>query len=542
MRKITFAACISCILVSASVQAQLFKNRIGKSAPREFSNSVTQQLDSSYLIGGNYRNTFYGKDYPAIIHLKKNGSVDWVRQLNLPNQPSAFVQYAEAVRNTAGKADGYIAVLNAGSSIFLVRLSNSGTVIWARQLTNTSFSSNYVLRVKPAYSSANSLPAFYILATHFSGGGEMVIKTNASGSILWQKRITHPTSGNSYIFRDLKVTSDSGCVVTGYVQGTTSNSVIFKFSPTGSVTFAKSYDFFSTTSAGGFGISQLSGGGYVVTGSDGSSDDNLTFKVTSAGAISWGYKYTNVASNDLAGQAIVSDALGNIIVAGSLYPGATANSAFLMKLNSSGSVLFSKEYDAFSSQYSTYNDEDINDLKLTNQGYCFAGTASPSNVLSDIFVVQTNTSGDVSSACLPTSVTYSRVAAEFNSVVNATYTVVNEALTNTSITVTSPAITTQELRCGTAEPASFIQNNLQGTLSAYAFGGNIKIEYKVPGTDNNKYDVKLMNLNGDIITASSLQANQPVLLSSGRLQNGMYIISLYNKGVFVAQQKIMIGQ
>lgn len=546
MRKIVLP-CIACITLSITLHAQLFQNRIGKSDPREFGNSVTQQVNGTYLVGGNYRNTFYGKDFPAIIHLNTNGSVDWVRQLNLPNQPTSFVQYAEAVRSTTGNADGYIALVNGSSAIFLVRLTNSGTVSWARKLANTAYSSNYPLRVQPAYSSSSSLPSFYILATHFSGSGEIVIKTNSTGTILWQKRITHPTSGSYYVFRDLKVTSDSGCVVTGYVfNGSSSNAVIFKFSPSGSITLAKSYDFFSNTSAGGFGIAQLSTGGYVVTGSDNGSDDNLTFKVTSAGAVTWAYKYSNTGANDISGQAVVADASGNIIVAAANYPGATSNPAFLMKLNASGTVVFSKEYDDFYGQYNTYNDADINDLKLTSQGYCFVGTASPSNVLSDIFVVQTNTAGNTSGTCVPTSVGLTRFNPEFYSAVNASYLVLNESLSNTTVSVGSPAITTQELRCGTAEPAmaDLVNEKASGTLSAYAVANsqNIKVDYKVAAIDNNNYEVKLIDLNGNVLAVSLLKANVPVLLNSGRIHAGMCVISLSSKGVIVARQKIMLGQ
>ena len=444
-----------------------------------------------------------------------------------------------------GKAGGYIAVLNAGSSIFLVRLTNTGTVSWSRQLNNATFTSNYVLRVKPAYSASNALPAFYILATHFGNSGEMVIKTNAAGNIVWQKRITHPTIGSRYVFRDLKVTTDSGCVVTGYVEGSTSNPIIFKFSPSGTVTLAKSYDFFNTPYSGGFGISQLNTGGYVVTGNDGNSDDNLTFKVSSTGTISWGYKYTNAASNDLAGQAVITDASGNSIVAGANYPGATANPAFLMKLNSLGTIVFSKEYDDFSGQFNTYNDADINDLKLTNQGYCFVGTASPSNVLSDIFVVQTNTSGNVSGSCVPTTVTYSRVSPDFSSVVNAAYIVVNEGLTNSAVTVASPKITTQELRCGTAAPANLLAGEeITGKLSANSTSGfgNIKVEFKNIAIDNNIYEVKLYNVNGEVFASALLKANQPIVLQASNLQQGMYIVAVSNKGKLVAQQKLMISK
>lgn len=540
MLKITLA-CLSCIAFCLQSQAQLFQNRIGKANPREFGNSVTQQVNGTYLIGGSYRNSFYGKDIPAIIHLNTNGSVDWVRQINLPNKPSSFVQYVEAVRSTTGTSDGYIALLYGSSSFFLVRLTNGGAVTWARRLSNAAFSSNYPLRVKPAYSSSNALPSFYILATHFSGQGEIVIKLNSAGNTLWQKRITHATSGFSYVFRDLKVTSDSGCVITGYGPGT---AVIFKFSPTGSVTLAKSYDFFSATSSAGFGIAELSAGGYVVTGTEGGLDDNLTFKTTSTGAITWGYKYTNAASSDLYGKAVVTDALGNVIVTGAHYPGGSPNPPFLMKLNSFGTVVFAKEYDPFAGQYNTYIDANINDLKLTKQGYCFVGTASPSNVLSDIFIVQTNTSGNISSQCPPTTVSYSRVSADFYSVVNAGYIVVNETMKNDAVTVNAPKITTQELRCGTASPMLSVAEDMPGTLKAFEVAGSrkVNVEYKIAGTDNSNYEVKLVDLNGNVLASASIKANAPVVVNTKPLQNGIYVLSLSQAGAFITKQTIMIGQ
>ncbi len=542
MRKFTLA-CFSCITISFALQAQQFQNRIGKSAPREFGNSVTQQVDGTFLIGGNYRNTFYGKDYPAIIHLAKNGSVDWLRQLNVPNQPTSFVQYAEAVKSTTGTADGYIAIINASSSIYLVRLTNSGTVTWGRKLSNATYSSNYPLRVKPSYSSSAALPAFYILATHFSGLGEVVIKTNSAGIIQWQKRITHPTNGYSYVFRDMQATKDTGCVVTGYISGGgTSNPVIFKFSPTGSVTFGKSYDFFGTPYSGGFGISEFTSGGYVVTGDDGGSDDNLTFKVTSTGAITWGNKYTNTATNDLTGRSVVTDGADNIIIAGANYPGSSPNLPFLMKLNSSGTIIFSKEFDDFYNQFNSYNDADVEDLKLTSTGYCFVSTASPSNTLADIFVVHTNTSGNVTGACTPASVTNTRVSPDFLSVSNATYTVANESLINTSVAISSPKITSEELKCATVMPPGVIKNELNGNLTAYTANKSVIINYTLPVESNNTYDVKLVNLNGNVVASRSLKPNQPIVIDNKQFQNGMYVVTLSLKGIFVTQQKTFIGQ
>jgi hypothetical protein len=512
-----------------SVRSQNFQNFLGKSDPREFGNAVTEQFDSTFLVGGQYRNTFYGKDFPACIHLKKNGSWDWARQYNLPGQPSSYVQYVEAVRNTAGTKDGYIAVIQASSSIFVARLANNGTVTWGRKLSNAS-SSLLVYRVKPVYSSRTSAPSFYVLASDFNADEQLVIKLNSVGSTIWQKRIGHLTSGNEYIFRDLKVTADSGCVLTGYVSlSGQSQSVVFKMTSGGSISWARQYDFFSTSYAAGFGITPASGG-YVVTGDENNGDDNLTFKVSTTGAIIWAYKYTNAAVNELNGQAVIEDNSGNIVVAGTNYNPTVLNDAYLMKLNSTGSVLFAKEY---------YGHSDVNDLKLTRSGgYIFTGTSDPSNVLSDIYVVKTNTSGNIASSCQPATVTYTRVNPEFNSSAATSYYIGNSVLTNTAVTINSPSITTEEVRCGSAlvtigqeEPvilqAYFTNNN---TIMAVLKGGN---------KNGLPYIARLMNMNGEVIAEKVITHASPVLFDIKKPQTGLYVLTVQQDGQTLAQQKIM---
>lgn len=531
MLKIRLLTVAICLCFAIQVSAQNFSNILGKADPREFGNTITQQLDSTYLVGGSYRNSFYGKDFPACIHLRKNGSYDWARQYNLPGQPDAEIQYVEAVRNTTGNKDGYIALIGASSSIFVARLNNNGTVAWGRKLTKAS-PSMLVQRIKPVYSSATSTPSFYVLASDYNSDEQLVIKLSATGTTIWQKRIGHNTTGNEYIFRDLKVTSDSGCVITGYVsEGGLSKPVIFKMSSTGSVTLAKVYDFFSTAYSGGFGIAPTTGG-YVVTGEENNGDDNLTFKVTTAGAITWAYKYTNVGVNELNGQAVVSDAAGNIIVAGANYNPSVLNDAFIMKLNSLGTVTFAKEY---------YGHSDVNDLKLTIQGgYAFAGTSDPSNVLSDIYVVHTNSSGNLASACQPASMTYTRVSPEFNSVVNASYYVGNSALTNSSVIINSPSITTEEVRCGTAAPETIIADKVMHQLQSYFANSNtLQVTLTSNATDKEKYEAKLMNMQGEIVGLKQISANVITTFQLPAVQSGLYVVTVSLRGQLVAQQKLI---
>jgi len=146
--------------------AQLFQNTIGKTDVIEYGESIMQSTDSTYAIAGAYTTTFFASNNSFLMLLKKNGSVDWSRKITPSNLSGSFLSttHAEAVK-AATRPDGYIMIIDVVTTFYVVRLSNTGTVTWARQFN--SFTS--ARKIRPSYDINGALTGFIILAGRDGG-------------------------------------------------------------------------------------------------------------------------------------------------------------------------------------------------------------------------------------------------------------------------------------------------------------------------------------------------------------------------------------
>lgn len=537
MKKIIlfFVTCFS--IINLQVNAQLFQNTIGKATPVEYGVSTGWIDDSLLWIMANYRiNYSSSTTVPAFMRLRINGTVQFARQYNLPITGSARGIWLDDVVNTSKKSIGTISAVGwrDDSLLWVIRGNNSGGVLWSRQLSNNSFASTSGLRIKTAYNTNGSINGFYILATHFSGQGEVLIKLNNSGSTLWQKRVTHGTSGYRYVFRDLQVTSDRGCIVTGYQESSSgSNPVLFKFSSSGDVSWARSYDFFSSLYSGGFGVA-ITPTGYAVTGSE-TGGANLTFATNTTGVVTWANKYSSASINDMQSNGIVSDASGNLIFTGNNLSPTTP--ALLVKLTSAGNVTFGRTY---------YGHADMSDIKLSHNGYCAIGTSEPSNVNANIYIINTDVNGNIAAGCNPATVSITKTAPEFTNTTNASYNLVNETMINAASTVTTSTISTQQNRCGTANlDIVATSDKIEASkFNAYADWSShrIKFEYKTKENERANYEVTIYNINGMVVGKKTIQPNQMQTMNMPDLMDGLYSAILTKNDKIVSRQNVLWGR
>ncbi len=534
MKKFTLLTC-GVLALATSVKAQLFQDFVGKSAPVEFGNSVAINTDSAMVIAGSYKNSYSATNtFPVIMRLKKDGNVQWIKQLNITGAGtgSGDAVCNDAVKNAAGTSIGHITLVYKFPNLYLVRTNNAGGIMWGRLLSNTSFSSNYGLKVRTIYNNNGGVSGFYMLATHFGNSGEFVVKFNTTGGTVWQKRITNTTASSKFVSRDLRSTSDGGCIITGYQEGSTSNPILFKLTSAGAVTFAKSYDFFSTPYSGGFGVAVISSG-YAITGSE-NSGAALVFTTNTSGGVTWANKYTSGSISEMHSNSIITDAGGNLVFGG--HNLLTTTPAFLVKTNAAGTVTFGKTY---------YSRVGMNDIKLSTQGYCVVGTSDNYSAAEDIYVINTNTNGDITSGCNPTSVVITRTSPDFISQVNATYFITDEVMTNTAVTVNTVNIPTELSRCGTAftEPETSIASTT-GTFSAYSdlAAHSIKLQYTTAIAGNTPYLVTLYNLNGLPVAKKEITANTVATLQVSDIKDGLYVAVLMQNGKLMGKQNVLWGK
>ncbi len=529
MKKYLLLAVVSFIISAQDLPAQLFQNFIGTASAREFARAVAKN-GNYFMVAGRYRLSYYGKDHPALIRYNSNGTLNFAKRINTPGGVAAEPYDIEAVKNASGGADGYIMLMYVNADIVVARLTNGGTITWAVKLYTAA--SEFARKVKPIYS-GTTLTGFYVVANRYQEGG-LLIKLTPSGTIDWQTRVESGYTNYEYVFNDIALTSDGGCVVAGWLTGANSYSALFKFSNTGALSWSKYYDFFSTPYAGARCVAVVSDG-YVVSGGD--ANQNLTFKTNTSGVVQWAYKYTATGITYTEPYDLTTDSKGNIILAGpvySIYP-IPAN---IIKLNSTGSVLFGSKY-----EYNT----PLYDIDMDGAGYVAVGSANESNTAADIYLIKTNSLGAITSACPPTALSVSRQSPEYISQPSASAFRWDDSLLWLKYNLSVTSISTEQEYCGSNAPPTFAHEAdenqpLTGTFKAFAdlAGLTLNILYNnVEYANADKYEVALYNNTGSLLSKKILSPNQLIKFSMINNTAGLYMVVLIKNGVVAERQHVV---
>ncbi len=231
-----------------------------------------------------------------------------------------------------------------------------------------------------AYSVKQTLDGGYIVAgTSYSNDGDVtggvggvhnfwVVKLNSSGAIEWQKNLPHTANAGAF---SIQQTADGGYIVAGYSDNSgfiTDNHggydcLIIKLTSVGDIEWQKSLG--GGSDDGATSIQQTADGGYIVAGSSGSNDGDVSgnhggsdcwaVKLNRVGSIEW-QKCLGGSGSDVA-NSIKQTTDGGYIVAGTTNSqngnvtgwhqgftggGDLTNDYWIVKLNSSGTIEWQK--------------------------------------------------------------------------------------------------------------------------------------------------------------------------------------------------------
>jgi len=522
------------LIAAVSLNAQSFQNTIGKADAIEYGESISQAADSTYIIAGDYTTNFFASNVPYIMHLKKNGSIDWSKKISIPSQQSIFlsITHAETVKSNS-RPDGYIMLIDVTSSFYIVRFNNAGAVTWAREFKTGATG----VKVKPSYDLSGNLTGFIALANRTSGAnaGALIIKIGTTGNTLWQKRITYNVADTKYRLADIQATTDGGCVAVGNIyQGfSTSIPAVFRISSIGTIIWGHTYVFTGvnqiTPVLKGVAITNT---GFAVVGDNGN-NSSLVFSINSIGVINWAFNYSSGSPlyQPAAGSTITSDASNNLIIGCSPDP-VPGESAAIFKLTAAGIVSFAKIFNSSTS---------FHDIKTTNTGtYCAVGLSGPGND-ADISVVNISSTGTIKSGCQPTSFNLSFANTFTKLLGNSFYGMVNEALTNTSVAASSANIQTEQLLCGGRgldDIASSKMNAGKLIVVNEVAAKRIMIKWSTPETNDEVYQATLYNDFGQPIKTTPLKANEAVYIPMSTTHAGFYYILLEQNSEIIAKEKV----
>jgi hypothetical protein len=351
--------------------------------------SVQQTTDGGYVIGGR-TNSFGAGNYGVyLIKTNTNGDTLWTKTFGGSNVDEAY-----SVKQTTD--DGYVIVGDTKSSgagdydVYLIKTNASGVILWTKTFggSNTDWGNSVQQTSDGGYIIVGVTYSFGV-----GDGNVYLIKTNANGDTLWTKTIgrSYPASsiGNS-----VQQTSDGGYVIAGQTKagaGGNDQLYLIKTNNNGDTLWTKIIGGGYPTL--GYSIQQTSDDGYVIGGErniyDVTGTNAYLMKTNTTGDPIW---TKTIGGNDFDfGYSVQQTTDGGYVLAGSTRSfGAGDFDVFLIKTNSNGDTLWTKtfggiDYDGGSSVQQT-----------TDGGYVIAGqTSSFGAGGGDVYLIKTDASGVV---------------------------------------------------------------------------------------------------------------------------------------------------
>ncbi|OGF66572.1 MAG: hypothetical protein A2Y62_01005 [Candidatus Fischerbacteria bacterium RBG_13_37_8] len=276
-----------------------------------------------------------------------------------------------------------------GSDILVIKLNGMGNILWKRTIGTTSDEyANEIVETEDGN---------YVLVA-YQRPHPLIIKLDKAGNILWRRYygLDHYSWGEDLF--SVNATTDGGVITAGYTEeecGTSSyfGILIIKLESSGNITWRRLYCE-EGYHAYAKSIIQTSDGGYILAGFHevwfGGSATMLIMKLNSSGNIQWRRLFSSSGWN--AAESIAATPDGGYIVTGTAYSDIEANDVIVIKLNSSGNILWRRTF-------GTINFDGANAVVNTNDGnYLVLGSIDPyvsDYVTDDAVMIKLNSSGGI---------------------------------------------------------------------------------------------------------------------------------------------------
>ena len=326
-----------------------------------YSSTIDVTSDGGYIVAGDVN------PYIAVLKLDGNGHIAWKKNYEIGAGNPYIQQTSDG---------GYIiAGSNAWAIAWAMKLDNEGNVAWKKNYGNS-----WTTSIQEE-SDGN-----YIMTGYTADEADFwVQKLDSNGNVLWQK--TYGGGADDYAY-SIDVTSDGGYVVAGKTNsfGTGSDAWVLKLDSNGNVLWQKSYGGAFTDNANS--IQETSDGGYILAGTfRAGSYDAWVLKLDSDGNILWQKTYGGGA-DDYANSIRETSDGGYILVGDTASFGAGLYDAWVLKLESSGNVLWQKTYGNAGRDFAKSIQE------ISDGGYVISGSHYTGSV-AQVRIFRTDQNGNI---------------------------------------------------------------------------------------------------------------------------------------------------
>lgn len=338
MKNLLFLLLIStCSIQFTNTQSQ-WQRTIG-GTNHDQANCIINTNDGGYAIAGLTFSYAAGFEDIYVVKLTTSGSILWTKTIG-----TSEVDIAKSIIQTS---DGGYAIAgdiyNNGTTsadLFIIRMDAAGTILWTRTINRAAYDySCAIIQTNDG--------GFVIGGMSATGGvfsGDMyVVKLSSAGTYQWSK--TYGGTHDEVAYTIIK-TTDGGLAFAGY-----SNSFgpynLFNFIKTDSLGNIQWNRLIGESGTGShiYSIIQLTDGSYLLAGEitpTGTGNyDMYIVKLNSSGTIVWTRTVTG-SGYDMA-NSITQTTDGGFVLGGYTNSyGAGGNDMFIVKLNSSGALQWSK--------------------------------------------------------------------------------------------------------------------------------------------------------------------------------------------------------
>lgn len=204
-----------------------------------------------------------------------------------------------------------------------------------------------------------------------SDANPCLIRTDHNGDTLWTRTYYHSNLYSSAsIAHNLKQTSDGGFILVGAVAS--ASVLLIKTDASGNLTWSKEIEWFGIADA--YAVFEVPGSGYILAGSTanigGNSSDFYVIRTDLSGTPVWAKTYGG--SNDDLCFSMVEAGDGGYVLSGWSQSFSSHETIFLIKIDSSGNLVWSKNYDEGVSARAYYISKSISD-----NGFIVSGSSGP---------------------------------------------------------------------------------------------------------------------------------------------------------------------
>ncbi|MEM9921828.1 MAG: T9SS type A sorting domain-containing protein [Bacteroidota bacterium] len=487
--------------------------------------STKQAADGSYISLGYTSGVGFGSFDFLLINSDQDGNYLWSMVYGGSNTDLGYAVEATSDGGfiLAGATQSYGA---GGADVLLVKVDQTGQVSWAKTFGGSGWDEGFDVAVTEdggfiVAGRSNSFGA---------GDGDIyAVKTTASGELSWTK--TYGGSGNEDA-QQVVQTADGGYIFVGHtVSFGAGNSDIYlvKTNASGDIEWTKTMG--GANFENGNTIALTLDGGYIVSGNtnsfgQGESDIYLA-KLDNLGNMLWSKTYGGGKTEN--SYYLVQEAGGEYVMAGLTNSfGGGGVDAFLIKVNASGDVLWSKTYGGGM-------DDFCNALHLSAEGrYIFAGNSRSFDMQNRAYILSADEQGN-SGGCNQFTPSITAVDVSFQ--------VGSGGSTASGGTSQSPTIMADQLNTQDSILCLITQVNESFEPTNYSIYPNPISHLGVLTFDNpnqRQHQLLLYDLHGKIVWSKDDITTDRIPIYKGSLSSGLYLFVLLSDGAIKTKGKIVL--